>query len=148
MTSMKKLRVTKLDARAGANRPMCHKGGDEKQQETNNRGELNHWQPEHRKADGERRCQRAGGEEPSQYAKAANGVQCREEQQQVATDAAEALQRRKKHNRQAGDESPHQLIIEAKLAQRSQWGADARPAQAMVDRPRQGESEQRFQRKQ
>ena len=46
-----------------------------------------------------------------------DGVQRVEEDEKISSDTAKALQRGQKDNREAHDEPPHQLIVEAELAQ-------------------------------
>ena len=96
-------------------------------------------------ANRERDAEASRCHEPGEHSEAAHRVQRAEEDEKILSDAAQRLERRQEHDRQADDQSPHQLVVESEIAQRPQRRAESRARQAMVRRPGERECGERLQ---
>src|SRR5690348_2721086 len=123
-------------------------GGKQKEHESEHGRELNHRQPQHGKANRERRRERAWREEPGEHAQPPDRVQRIKEDEKVPPDTAESFERGEKYDREADDQPPDQLIVEPELPEGTQRRADPSPAEPMINRPRECQRNERLQREQ
>ena len=67
-----------------------------------------------------------GAMNQDEHSESAHGVERAEKDEKILSDAAQRRQRRQKDDRQADDQSPDELVVEPKFAQRPQRRAEPR----------------------